>query len=79
MCGSFANAGKKLNVKNVKPGGIRCVKILCIERKVKVWGQSPQPPEANGERRGLYLALDILILFPDQIHGILHWVKIFIT
>jgi len=33
---------------NVKAGGIRCIKILCIINKTGIWSQSPQPPEANG-------------------------------
>jgi len=33
---------------NVKAGGTRYIGILCIENKAGVWGQSPQPPEANG-------------------------------
>jgi len=32
----------------VKAVGIRCVKILCVENNKGVWGQSTQPPEANG-------------------------------
>jgi len=32
----------------VKVGKLRCVEILCTENNKGVWGQSPQPPEANG-------------------------------
>jgi len=32
----------------VKAGGKRRFNILCIENKARIWGQSRQPPKANG-------------------------------
>jgi len=39
-------------LKNVKAEGIRCVEILCIEKKSGAWGQSDGGSRAKLERCG---------------------------
>jgi len=41
-------SGRVKMLTNVKAGGMKCVETICIENKAGVWGQSSQPPEANG-------------------------------